>query len=95
MPPPSPPPTTAWTSKAAAFASAAGRYLDGVEAADLAPAYAGVRPRLYGPGEPKRDFLIREESEFGAPGLVDLAGIESPGLTASEAIGERVAELLR
>ena len=81
-------------AKAAAFARAAGRYLEGVEAADLAPAYAGVRPRLHGPGEPKRDFLIREESELGAPGLVDLAGIESPGLTAAEAIGERVAELL-
>ena len=81
-------------AKAAAFARAASRYLEGVEASDLSPAYAGVRPRLYGPGESKRDFLIREEGDLGAPGLVDLAGIESPGLTASEAIGERVAELL-
>ena len=55
---------------------------------------AGIRPKLQGPGEKTRDFVIREESDRGLPGLVNLIGIESPGLTASLAIAKKVAELV-
>jgi len=80
--------------KAAAFAEAAGRYLPGLRAEWLTPDQAGIRPKLQAPGEAFRDFLIAEESARGLPGLVNLLGIESPGLTASLAIAERVATLL-
>ena len=80
--------------KAAEFAEAAGRYLPGLRAEWLTPDQAGIRPKLQAPGAPFRDFLIAEESARGLPGLVSLVGIESPGLTASLAIGERVADLL-
>jgi D-amino-acid oxidase len=81
-------------AKAAVFATAIRRYLPGLRAEWLQPDFAGVRPRLSGPGEPPRDFVIVEESASGLPGFVDLVGIESPGLTAALAIGERVAGLL-
>ncbi|MFI5314741.1 MAG: NAD(P)/FAD-dependent oxidoreductase [Myxococcota bacterium] len=80
--------------KAHAFAEAARRYLPEIEAAQLAPDGAGVRPKLSGPGEPFRDFVIAEESARGLPGLVNLVGIESPGLTAAGAIAARVARLV-
>ena len=81
-------------SKARAFASAIRCYLPSVRAEWLTPDQAGVRPRLAGPGEASADFVLAEESEAGLPGFVDLIGIESPGLTAALAIGERVARLL-
>jgi L-2-hydroxyglutarate oxidase LhgO len=81
--------------KAESFARAAGRYLPGLEARWLSPDYAGVRPKLAGPGEPFRDFVVAEEGARGFPGFVNLLGIESPGLTAAAAIAERVVELLR
>ncbi|HEY4039052.1 MAG TPA: NAD(P)/FAD-dependent oxidoreductase [Burkholderiaceae bacterium] len=59
----------------------------------LQPAYAGIRPKLSGPGEPARDFLIDGPGEHGLPGLIQLFGFESPGLTSALAIGERVAKL--
>jgi L-2-hydroxyglutarate oxidase LhgO len=80
--------------KAMEFAEAAGRYLPGLRAEWLSPDQAGIRPKLQGPGEAFRDFVIAEESARGLPGLVNLMGIESPGLTAALAIGERVADLL-
>lgn len=80
--------------KAAHFAEAAGRYLPGLRAEWLSPDQAGVRPKLAGPGESFRDFVVAEESARGLPGLVNLIGIESPGLTAAPAIAEQVAELL-
>ena len=55
---------------------------------------SGLRPKLAAPGEPFRDFVIAEESERGAPGLISLVGIESPGLTAAGAIAERVASMV-
>ena len=76
------------------FARAIGRYLPGLRRDWLTPDYAGVRPKLSGPGEPERDFVVAEESAAGLPGLVSCIGIESPGLTASPAIAARVAELL-
>jgi L-2-hydroxyglutarate oxidase LhgO len=81
-------------AKAAQFAAAGARYLPGLRAEWLAPDYAGVRPKLAGPGVAFRDFVIEEESAAGLPGMVSLIGIESPGLTAALAIGERVSELL-
>ena len=60
----------------------------------LAPAYAGIRPKISGPNESARDFCIQGPRDHGVPGLVNLFGIESPGLTSSLAIGEMVAELL-
>jgi L-2-hydroxyglutarate oxidase LhgO len=81
-------------NKRQAFARAARRYLPALDADWLTPDFAGVRPRLAGPGESFRDFAIREESEAGLPGFVNLIGIESPGLTAAPAIADRVVELL-
>ncbi len=72
--------------KATRFGAALRRYLPDVADTDLEPDYAGIRPKLYGPGEPAADFVIAESTALGAPRLVNLLGIESPGLTASEAI---------
>ncbi len=60
----------------------------------LVPAYSGIRPKIQAPGEPARDFLFQGPSEHGVAGLVNLFGIESPGLTACLAIGTHVANLL-
>ncbi|WP_128891717.1 NAD(P)/FAD-dependent oxidoreductase [Erythrobacter sp. HKB08] len=79
----------------APFAEAARRIWPGVEPAKLAPALAGIRPKLSGPGEPNADFRIDGPQAHGCPGLVNLFGIESPGLTASLAIGRHVSGLLR
>lgn len=57
----------------------------------LQPAYAGIRPKLHGPGEPAPDFLIQREAAHGLPGLVNLFGIESPGLTACLSLAEEAA----
>ena len=76
------------------FATAVGRYWDGLDPARLLPGYAGIRPRIYGPDEPPGDWLIEFEAAHGVPGLVNLLGIETPGLTASMAVAEYVAETL-
>ena len=60
----------------------------------LSPGYAGLRPKIHGPGEPQPDFRIDGESTHKIPGLAALFGIESPGLTSSLAIGEEVATML-
>jgi L-2-hydroxyglutarate oxidase LhgO len=60
----------------------------------LIPGYAGMRPKISGPGEPAADFVIDGPETHGVPGLVNLFGIESPGLTSSLAIGRHVARLL-
>jgi len=77
-----------------AFFAAASRYLEGLEPGDLSPDLAGIRPKLQGPGEPARDFVIAEESARGLPGWINLVGIESPGLTCCLAIGALVADRL-
>ncbi len=58
------------------------------------PDYAGIRPKLTGPGEKAADFMIDGPQEHGLPGLVHLFGIESPGLTSALSIAEDVAERL-
>jgi len=80
--------------KAKAFAEAARRYLPELEVRHLTPDFAGLRPKLQAPGAGARDFVICEASEFGAPGLIHLGGIESPGLTSTPAIAERVGQLV-
>ncbi len=70
-------------------------YLPQVREEDLSPDYAGIRPKLQGPNDPYRDFVIQEESGRGFPGWVNLIGIESPGLTCCLGIAERVARLLK
>lgn len=81
-------------AKAERFARAAQRYLPEIEPQVLSPEMAGIRPKLQEPGGPFRDFVVAEESAHGAPGLVNVLGIESPGLTAAGAIAERVAALV-
>ena len=80
--------------KAESFADAVRRYLPSLRSEWLEPESAGVRPKLAAPGQAFRDFVVCEESERGLPGWVNLIGIDSPGLTAAPAIGERVARLL-
>jgi L-2-hydroxyglutarate oxidase LhgO len=76
-----------------AFYEAVRRYWPGLPDGVLQPAYAGVRPKIHGPGEPAPDFRIDGPAQHGVPGLVNLFGIESPGLTSALAIGELVAGL--
>ncbi len=70
-------------------------YYPGLDPSQLHADYTGVRPKLYREGEPVPDFRIDGPAAHGLPGLVILAGIESPGLTASLAIAEVVGELVR
>jgi L-2-hydroxyglutarate oxidase LhgO len=81
-------------TKASAFAEAVSRYLPSVRASQLSPDYAGIRPKLAGPGEGFADFVIQEESARGRAGFVNCIGIESPGLTAAAAIADRVVSLI-
>ncbi len=78
--------------RSAGFYAAIRRYWPGLADDALAPAYCGVRPKLQGPGEPVRDFMLQGPEAHGVAGLMNLFGIESPGLTASPAIA---AEVLR
>ena len=80
--------------KAARFAAAINRYWEGVDAERLQPGYAGVRPRSYGEGAPPGDWIIETEKDHGVPGLINLLGIETPGLTGSMAVAEHVADHL-
>jgi len=80
--------------KAELFTEAIRRYFPTINAADLIPDYAGIRPKLAGPGQPPADFLIQQADQHGVPGLVQLFGIESPGLTASLAIAEQIRDLV-
>src|SRR5438477_423732 len=72
--------------RAPAFYAAIRRYWPALPDGALEPAYAGVRPQSSGPGEPLADFPIDEVRTQSVPGLINLLGIESPGLTASHAI---------
>lgn len=78
-----------------AFAAAVQRYWPACEASRLVPAYAGVRAKLSAAGAPAADFVIQDASSHGIPGLINLFGIESPGLTASLALAEEVAARMK
>ncbi len=70
-------------------------YWPGLPDGTLVPDYAGIRPKLTGPGEPAADFVIEGPAQHGLPGLVQLFGIESPGLTSSLSIAEEVVSYLQ
>ena len=76
------------------FADAIRIWWPGLDPQRLQPAYAGVRPKLKGPDGGFFDFQVQDPGQHGIAGLVHLFGIESPGLTASLALAERVAEIL-
>ncbi|CAN1828752.1 L-2-hydroxyglutarate dehydrogenase, mitochondrial [Linum perenne] len=67
------------------------KYYPNLKDGSLEPGYSGIRPKVTGPGEAAGDFVIQGEDSHGVPGLVNLFGIESPGLTSSMAIAEYVA----
>ena len=74
------------------FFKEAKSYIKGLELSDLTPDFSGIRPIIGTPENPYSDFYIHHEKDRGYPGWINLIGIESPGLTASIAIGEEVAE---
>jgi L-2-hydroxyglutarate oxidase LhgO len=80
--------------RAGAFYDCIRKFWPGLPDGALQPDYAGVRPKLHGPGQPQPDFRIDGPEAHGLDGLVALFGIESPGLTSSLAIGEEVADRL-
>jgi L-2-hydroxyglutarate oxidase LhgO len=77
------------------FQAAIRRYWPGLKDGQLNPGYAGIRPKIAGPGEPDADFRIEGPETHGVAGIVNLFGIESPGLTASLAIAQQVARLVQ
>jgi L-2-hydroxyglutarate oxidase LhgO len=81
-------------TKRPAFGAAVRQLFPQIADEDLAPDLAGIRAKLQGPGEGFRDFVIAEETGSGRPGLVNLVGIDSPGLTSALAIAEEVDRLL-
>jgi L-2-hydroxyglutarate oxidase LhgO len=70
------------------------KYFPTVKMEDLHPDMSGIRAKLQGPGDPVRDFVIRHEEDRGLPGLINLVGIESPGLSCSPTIAEMVAGMV-
>ncbi|CAA7389030.1 unnamed protein product [Spirodela intermedia] len=78
-------------SRSDRFYSEIKKYYPNLKDGSLEPGYAGIRIKLSGPGDPPADFLIQGEETHGLPGLVNLFGFESPGLTSSLAIAEYVA----
>ena len=77
-----------------AFVAAARRIWPRIDPDRLLPGYAGIRPKISAPGEPAADFMISGPADHGCAGVVNLFGIESPGLTASLAIGDRIVKAL-
>ncbi len=80
-------------ARADAFYAEIRRYWPGLRDGALVPAYAGVRPKIQAPGQPALDFMITGPRTHGVAGVIQLFGIESPGLTASLSIGRQVAEM--
>ncbi len=82
-------------ARRAGFETAIRRYWPSLPQGSLQPAYSGVRPKIHGPDEPAPDFRVDGPSVHGVAGLVNLYGIESPGLTSSMAIAEHVLRVIR
>lgn len=70
------------------------KYFPQIEEQNLRPDFCGIRPKLAGAGQESRDFIINEETEKNLPGLINLIGIESPGLTSCTAIASYIEQLL-
>ena len=79
-------------ARAASFEHAIRQYWPALPAGALQPAYAGIRPKLGDATTPAADFVVQTAAEHGLPGLVNLFGIESPGLTSCLALAELVAQ---
>lgn len=77
------------------YYAAVRKYYPGLKDGNLTPGYAGIRPKLQGPGQPPADFMVQGPADHGLPGLVQLFGIESPGLTSSLAIADDVIGLFK
>lgn len=77
------------------FYNAVTRYLPGIYPEEIRPDQAGIRPKLQGPNDCFKDFIIREESTIGLDGLFNLIGIDSPGLTSCLEIGNKIKELIK
>ena len=71
------------------------QYFPSVKMENLHPDMTGIRSKLQGPGDPVKDFVIHHEEDKGLPGLINLIGIESPGLTSSPAIAEIVDKMVK
>jgi L-2-hydroxyglutarate oxidase LhgO len=80
--------------RSASFYERIRTYWPGLPDGTLVPDYAGIRPKLTGPGEPAADFVLDTPAEHGLPGLVQMFGIESPGLTSSLPLAEDVVAAL-
>ena len=81
-------------TRADKFYAAVRSYFPDLQDGSLQPDYCGIRPKIHGPGDDQPDFLIQGPRAHGVSGLVNLFGIESPGLTASMAIADKVAGCL-
>ena len=81
--------------RADSFYDAVRRYWPGLKDGALQPGYAGIRPKIVPKGAPGQDFVVQGPQTHGIPGLINLFGIESPGLTASMAIADHVVEVSR
>ena len=76
------------------FYDAVRKYYPDLADGAIQPAYSGIRPKIQSPDEPAKDFVIQGPAEHGVEALINLFGIESPGLTASLAIADHVASLV-
>ena len=76
------------------FFDSAKNYIKNLQFNDLSPDYSGIRPKLFFTSDNFSEFYIKNESKNGFPNLINLIGIDSPGLTASLAIGELVTETM-
>lgn len=77
------------------FADSIRRYFSEINKERLQPSYSGIRPKLSGANDPAQDFMIQNQQDHQVAGLVNLFGIESPGLTSSLAIADRVISALQ
>lgn len=76
------------------FYKAANTYMPFLKLADLQPDMAGIRPKIQGPGDPFRDFIVCHEVDRGFEGLINLIGIESPGLTSALSLARLVRDII-
>lgn len=81
-------------SRKSTFINAVARYYPDIRQREILPAYTGIRPKISGPSEPSADFLIQTSKQHRVRGLVNLLGIESPGLTSALSLAKSVAEIV-